>query len=235
MLLKAENLSVYYEKIAALKQVSVEIAKGEIVAIIGANGAGKTTLINALSGILPLKDGSISFEDEKISGLPAWKVARKGLVQIPEGRKIFPKLTVLENLEIGAYPVKDSQDEEHMIGQCFELFPVLGQRKKQYGGTLSGGEQQMLAIARGLMARPKLLMFDEPSMGLAPVIVERVFDIIKDIRSKGITILLVEQNARKSLMAADRAYVLETGSISLSGTGEDLLKNDMVQKAYLGK
>jgi len=235
MLLQIEDIKVYYEKIAALKGVSLYIDPGEIVAIIGANGAGKTTLINSISGILKPTQGHIKFKDEKISNIPAWKIARSGVVQIPEGRKVFPKLTVLENMEIGAFAIKDKNEIKNKIEEMYELFPLLKDRKMQKAGTLSGGEQQMLAIAHGLMANPKLLLFDEPSMCLAPVIVEKVFKTIEEINKKDITILLVEQNAKKSLQIADRAYVLETGNIILTGTGQALLKNDMVKKAYLGK
>lgn len=233
MILSIENLNVSYNKIAALKGVSLSIDSGEIVAIIGANGAGKTTLINTISGVIAPRSGSVRFESEAINGLPAWKIARKGVVQIPEGRKVFPKMSVVENMEIGAY-MRSASETVKSIEEMYALFPVLKERKAQAAGTLSGGEQQMLAIARGLMARPRLLMFDEPSMGLAPVIVDKVFEIIKAINEKGITILLVEQNAKKSLQIASRAYVLETGSIVLSGTGKDLLENDIVKKAYLG-
>lgn len=235
MLLNIEKISVSYGKIAALREVSLFLDRGEIVAIIGANGAGKTTLINTISQITHSQKGRIIFNDEIITGLPAWKVAGKGIAQIPEGRKIFPKLTIMENMELGAYGEKNSNKIRKLIDEMFELFPVLKERKNQKGGTLSGGEQQMLAIARGLMAEPKLLMFDEPSMGLAPIIVEKVFHVIREINRKGITILLVEQNARKSLQIASRAYVLETGNIILSDTGKKLLENEQVKKAYLGK
>lgn len=234
MLLSVENIHVSYNKIAALKGVSLSVDSGEIVAIIGANGAGKTTLINTISGVLAAKEGVIRFDGEAINGLAAWKIARKGIVQIPEGRKVFPKLSVVENMELGAY-TQSSAETARRLDEMYGLFPALKERRAQAAGTLSGGEQQMLAIARGLMARPKLLMFDEPSMGLAPVIVDRVFEIIKGINEKGITILLVEQNAKKSLQVASRAYVLETGIITLSGCGKDLIENEMVKKAYLGK
>lgn len=235
MLLNIDKISVNYEKIAALKEVSLCVDTGEIVAIIGANGAGKTTLINTISRVVPSAGGTITFEGEPINNYPAWKVSRKGLVQIPEGRKVFPKMTVTENMEMGAYPQKDSRKIRAMIEEMYSIFPVLQERKSQPAGTLSGGEQQMLAIARGLMACPRLLMFDEPSMGLAPIIVEKVFQVIGEINRKGITILLVEQNAKKSLQIASRAYVLETGRIILEGTGKNLLENDLVKKAYLGK
>ncbi len=234
-LLEVDQIQVSYGKIAALNAVSLCIEPGEIVAIIGANGAGKTTLINTISGILQPQKGSIKFKDELISGLPAWKIARKRVIQIPEGRKVFPKLTVLENMELGAFPEKDGSKVKSDLENMYNLFPVLRERKNQSAGTLSGGEQQMLAIARGLMAKPELLMFDEPSMGLSPVLVEKVFQIIREINKQGITILLVEQNAKKSLQIAGRAYVLETGSIILSGSADKLLGNDRIKKAYLGE
>jgi branched-chain amino acid transport system ATP-binding protein len=234
MLLEVDNIVLYYDQIAALKGVSLNLDKGEIVAIIGANGAGKTTLINTISGVLKPREGSIRFKGEVISGLPAHQIARKRIVQIPEGRKVFNKLTVLENLEMGAYSVKDNAKIKSDIQTMFALFPVLGERRSQPAGTLSGGEQQMLAVARGLMANPELLMFDEPSMGLSPVMVERVFKTIQEINQRGISILLVEQNARKSLQIATRAYVLETGTIVLSDKADRLLENDQVKRAYLG-
>ncbi len=233
-MLDVSGINVSYGKIAALKGVSISLDKGEIVAIIGANGAGKTNLINAISGVVPVEKGVIRFEDEDISSVPAWKIARKGLVQIPEGRKVFPKMSVEENMEMGAFPENNRTAVREMLDKMYLLFPVLKERKTQAAGTLSGGEQQMLAIARGLMAKPKLLMFDEPSMGLAPIIVEKVFSIIKQVNQDGITVLLVEQNAKKSLQIASRAYVLETGGIVLSGTGKELLENERVRKAYLG-
>jgi len=234
-LLEVEQLQVSYGKIAALNGISLYIEPGEIVAMIGANGAGKTTLINTISGILQPQKGSIKFKAELISTLPAWKIARKRVIQIPEGRKVFPKLTVMENLELGAFPEKDGKIIKAGLEKMYAFFPVLKERKKQPAGTLSGGEQQMLAIARGLMAKPELLMIDEPSMGLSPVLVEKVFQIIKEINKQGITILLVEQNAKKSLQIASRAYVLETGNIVLSDTAGKLLGNELIKKAYLGE
>ncbi|MDI6781958.1 MAG: ABC transporter ATP-binding protein [bacterium] len=235
-LLQIEGIHVYYDKIAALKGVSLYLQQGEIVAMIGANGAGKTTLINTISGVLPLQKGFVRFKDEIISNLPAWKIARKSIVQIPEGRKVFPGLTVVENMELGAFPEDNKRKIREGIENMYHLFPVLKERKKQLAGTLSGGEQQMLAIARGLMAEPEILMFDEPSMGLAPILVEKVFQTIQEINQRqGITILLVEQNAKKSLQIAGRAYVLETGSIVMTDTADKLLGNDMVKKAYLGE
>lgn len=235
-LLEIDRIHVYYGKIAALQGVSLYLQPGEIVAIIGANGAGKTTLINTISGVLHPQQGSIKFKDEIISNLPAWKIARKGVVQIPEGRKVFPRLTVVENMEMGAFPENNKKEVKEGIENMYRLFPVLAERKKQLAGTLSGGEQQMLAIARGLMAKPRLLMFDEPSMGLAPVLVEKVFQTIQEInQNQGIAILLVEQNAKKSLQIAGRAYVLETGNIVLSDTADKLLGNALVKRAYLGE
>ncbi len=235
-LLQVEEIQVYYGKIVALNGLSLYIEPHEIVAIIGANGAGKTTLINTISGVLRPQKGFIKFDDKIISNLPVWKIARYGVIQIPEGRKVFPRLTVVENMELGAFPERDRTQVRKRIEDMYDLFPVLKERKKQLAGTLSGGEQQMLAIARGLMARPKLLMFDEPSMGLAPVLVEKVFQTIQEInKSQGTPILLVEQNAKKSLQIASRAYVLETGNIVMTDTTDKLLDNDLVKKAYLGE
>ncbi|MEW6052119.1 MAG: ABC transporter ATP-binding protein [Candidatus Zixiibacteriota bacterium] len=233
-LLEISNVHLLYGQIAALKGVSLHLETGEIVAIIGANGAGKTTLINTISGVLHPKEGEIHFRGEMISGLPAHAIARKRIVQIPEGRKVFAKLTVLENLQMGAFVVRDKVRIRADLEAMQTLFPVLAERRHQLAGTLSGGEQQMLAIARGLMAGPELLLFDEPSMGLSPVMVEKVFGVINDINARGISILLVEQNARKSLQIAHRAYVLETGHIVLSDRADRLLENDQVKKAYLG-
>jgi branched-chain amino acid transport system ATP-binding protein len=234
MLLEINHIEVYYEQIAALKGVSLNLERGEILAIIGANGAGKTTLINTISGVLHPHTGSIHFSGKPIHTLPAWRIARQGIAQIPEGRKVFAKQSVLENLELGAYAIKDKAKTKSSIDRMFALFPVLGERRSQLAGTLSGGEQQMLAIARGLMAHPELLLFDEPSMGLSPVMVERVFQTIQEINRQGITVLLVEQNAKKSLQIANRAYVLETGKIVLADTAAKLLENDQVKQAYLG-
>jgi branched-chain amino acid transport system ATP-binding protein len=234
MLLEINQIEVYYEKIAALKGVSLYLERGEILAIIGANGAGKTTLINTISGVLHPRTGSVEFNGDPIHTLPAWKIARKGILQIPEGRKVFAKQSVLENLELGAYSIKDKSAIKDGVERMYALFPVLGERRHQLAGTLSGGEQQMLAIARGLMGNPELLLFDEPSMGLSPVMVERVFQTIREINKQGITILLVEQNAKKSLQIANRAYVLETGMIVLADAADKLLENEQVKQAYLG-
>jgi branched-chain amino acid transport system ATP-binding protein len=234
-MLKLDKITVSYGKIVALNDVTLSVDKGEIIGIIGANGAGKTTLINTVSGILRPVKGAVTFLDERIDNLPAWKIVSKGIVQIPEGRKLFPKMTVLENMELGAYLLADKKEVARLIDEMFTTFPVLKDRKHQRAGTLSGGEQQMLAIARGLMSNPQLLMFDEPSMGLAPILVEKVFEIINQISKKGVTILLVEQNAKKSLQIAHRAYVLETGKIIFTGTGKELSQNELVKKAYLGE
>ena len=234
MLLEVDNIAISYNKIEALKGVSISLEAGEIVAIIGANGAGKTTMINTISGVLRPHQGNISFKGETISGLPAYQVTRRRIVQVPEGRKMFNKLSVVENLEMGAFSISDKKWIAEHIEKMQTLFPILRERRNQPAGTLSGGEQQMLAIARGLMGNPELLMFDEPSMGLAPVIVERVFQTIKEINQSGITCLLVEQNARKSLQIAHRAYVLETGRIVLSDSSDRLLENEQVKQAYLG-
>ena len=234
MLLEINDLHLKYDQIEALKGVSLTLEQGEIVAIIGANGAGKTTLINTISGVLKPHKGEIRFKGEVVSGLPAHKISRKKIIQIPEGRKVFNKLSVLENLEMGAYAIHDKARIRQNVAHMHELFPILKERASQAAGTLSGGEQQMLAIARGLMAEPELLMFDEPSMGLSPVLVEKVFQIIKEINQRGISCLLVEQNARKSLQIAHRAYVLETGLIVLSDTAYHLLENESVKHAYLG-
>ncbi|MBK7090169.1 MAG: ABC transporter ATP-binding protein [bacterium] len=233
-MLEIDNIQVFYGQIAALKGISLYLDKGEILAIIGANGAGKTTLINTISGVLHPREGQIRFAGERIDKLPAWKIARKKILQIPEGRKVFAKQSVLENLELGAYAESDNNLIKDRVAEMYRLFPILGERRTQLAGTLSGGEQQMLAIARGLMAGPELLLFDEPSMGLAPVVVEKVFQTITEINRRGITVLLVEQNARKSLQIAKRAYVLETGKIVMSDTAASLLENEQVKRAYLG-
>ena len=235
MLLNVKDLKTNYGKIEALKGISITVNEGEIVTLIGANGAGKSTTLKTLSGQLAPAVGTIEFEGKQIGGTPAHKVAAMGLVQVPEGRRIFSRMTVLENLEMGAYLRNDKDGIKADLEHVFELFPRLKERIAQKGGTLSGGEQQMLAMGRGLMAKPKMLMLDEPSMGLAPVVVETIFEIIEKLNADGITILLVEQNANLALSIANRGYVLETGEIKLTGTGKELLANDEVRKAYLGE
>ena len=232
-ILKATNLNVYYGAIHAIKDVSLEVNEGEIVTLIGANGAGKSTTLQTVSGLLHSRTGSIEFCGENISHLPSYKIVEKGLAQVPEGRRIFLQMSVQENLEMGAYTQSAAWADEE-LERVYAQFPRLSERRKQTAGTLSGGEQQMLAIGRALMSRPKLLMLDEPSMGLAPILVEQIFDIIRELHKAGTTILLVEQNAQMALSVADRAYVLETGRISLSGTGAELAASDEVRKAYLG-
>lgn len=231
-MLKVDDINVYYGNIHALKGISLEVHPDEIVALIGANGAGKSTTLKTISGLMRTKTGSITLMDEDISHADAHKLVAKGLAHVPEGRRIFLQMTVQENLEMGAYTqpnyVKDG------IKDVFERFPRLKHRKNQIAGTLSGGEQQMLAMGRALMSKPKLLMLDEPSMGLAPILVQQIFDIIKELHDAGTTILLVEQNAEMALQIADRAYVLESGRITISGTGKELAQSDSIKKAYLG-
>lgn len=232
-ILKVDNINVYYGAIHAIKGVSLEVNEGEIVTLIGANGAGKTTTLQAISGLLHTTTGEIDFNGENINKVPAHKIVEKGLAQVPEGRRIFLQMSVKENLEMGAY-TQPAGTVSDSIKNVYELFPRLHERRHQIAGTLSGGEQQMLAMGRALMSKPKLLMLDEPSMGLAPILVEQIFDIIKEMHRKGTTILLVEQNAQMALSIADRAYVMETGKITLSGTGAELASSDSVRKAYLG-
>ena len=231
-MLKVENIDVYYGAIHAVKNVSFEVGDGEIVALIGANGAGKSTILKTVSGLMHPRTGTITFCDQNITHTEAYKLLRTGLAHVPEGRRIFLQMSVQENLEMGAYINKSVSQED--LDMVFNYFPRLKERRKQVAGTLSGGEQQMLAMSRALMSHPKLMMLDEPSMGLAPIIVDQVFGIIKELHKSGTTILLVEQNARKALQIADRAYVLETGTITLTGTGAELAKSDEVRKAYLG-
>jgi branched-chain amino acid transport system ATP-binding protein len=233
-MLKIEKLNVYYGVIHALKDVSLEVEEGQIVSLIGSNGAGKTTLLRTISRLIPAKSGSVIYLGKDITTEKPQNLPMKGLVQVPEGRKIFSGLTVYENLQMGAYLRKDKANIAKDIAKIYERFPILGSRKHQDAATLSGGEQQMLAISRALMAKPKLLLLDEPSMGLAPILVKEIFNIIKEIKDEGTTILLVEQNAMQALKIADKAYVLETGTIVLSGTGQDLLSSPEVQKVYLG-
>ena len=232
-ILKVDNINVYYGAIHAIKGISFEVNEGEIVTLIGANGAGKSTTLQTVSGLLRSRTGSIEFNGENISHVPAHKLVYKGLAQVPEGRRIFLQMSVEENLEMGAFTQKNAGIDAD-LESGYEQLPRLGERKKQIAGTLSGGEQQMLAMGRALMSHPKLLMLDEPSMGLAPILVEQIFDIIRQLHKNGTTILLVEQNAQMALSVADRAYVLETGKITLSGTGKELAESDEVRKAYLG-
>ena len=232
-ILSVYNLNVYYGAIHAIKGVSFEVNEGEVVTLIGANGAGKSTTLQTVSGLLHSRTGSIKFCGEDISRLPSYKIVERGLAQVPEGRRIFLQMSVQENLEMGAY-TKNQSGVAADLEDVYNRFPRLRERRRQIAGTLSGGEQQMLAIGRALMSHPKLLMLDEPSMGLAPILVEQIFDIIRELHRSGTTILLVEQNAQMALSVADRAYVLETGKISLSGTGAELAASDSVRKAYLG-
>ncbi len=233
-LLEVKGLEVYYGVIQALKGIDFEVNEGEIVTLIGANGAGKTTTMQSVIGLIPPKAGTVSFEGKEITHLPCHKIVSLGMSQVPEGRRIFQELTVYQNLLMGAYIQKDKKAIKEDIEKIYARFPRLEERKNQIAGTLSGGEQQMLAMGRALMSRPKLLMLDEPSMGLSPLLVDEVFTIIKDLNKEGTTVLLVEQNAGKSLAISDRAYVLENGKIVLSGTGEELLQSEEVKKAYLG-
>ncbi|MEF9972030.1 MAG: ABC transporter ATP-binding protein [Oscillospiraceae bacterium] len=232
-MLKVDDINVYYGSIHAIKGVSFQVEKGEIVTLIGANGAGKSTILNTVSGLLTSKTGAISFLDKSIGGVAAHKIVAAGLAQVPEGRRVFLNMTVQENLEMGAYTAPSSEIPDS-LANVFDRFPRLKERRKQVAGTLSGGEQQMLAMGRALMSKPDLLMLDEPSMGLAPLLVEQIFDIIKELNQAGTTILLVEQNAQMALSIADRGYVLETGHIVTAANASELLNNDAVRKAYLG-
>ncbi len=233
-LLEVKDLSVYYGVICALKGISFEVNEGEIVSLIGANGAGKTTTMQSTVGLIPKKSGSVIFDGHDITKTPCHKIVQMGMTQVPEGRRIFQELTVYENLMMGAYTMKDKAVFKTDLESIYERFPRLAERRNQIAGTLSGGEQQMLAMSRAIMCHPRLLMLDEPSMGLSPLLVDQVFEIIKDINRDGTTILLVEQNAGKSLAISDRAYVLENGNVVLSGTGAELAASEQVQKAYLG-
>ena len=233
-LLEVKNLEVSYGVIKALKDISFEVNEGEIVTLIGANGAGKTTTMQSVIGLIPKNGGSVIYDGQDITKQPCHKIVHLGMSQVPEGRRVFQELTVYENLLMGAYSIKEKDTFKEDLEKVYKRFPRLAERSGQIAGTLSGGEQQMLAMGRALMSHPKLLMLDEPSMGLSPLLVDEVFDIIKDINKDGTTILLVEQNAGKSLAISDRAYVLETGSIVLSGTGAELAASEDVKKAYLG-
>ena len=233
-MLKVENLSVHYGMIQAVRDVSFEVNEGEVVSLIGANGAGKTTILRTLSGLVRPSAGKIQFLGKEIQKMPAQKIVAGGLSQVPEGRHVFPGLTVMENLEMGAFLKKNREENQANFKKVFSRFPRLEERKNQDAATLSGGEQQMLAMGRALMSTPKLLLLDEPSMGLAPIFIQEIFDIIQDIQKQGTTVLLIEQNANKALAISDRGYVLETGKIVLSGTGKELAASDEVRKAYLG-
>ena len=233
-MLKVENLSVHYGVIQAVKDVSFDVNEGEVVSLIGANGAGKTSILRTISGLVRPSSGEINFLGNDIQKAATRKIVASGLSQVPEGRHVFPGLTVLENLEMGAFLSNNREENLARLKRVFERFPRLEERKNQDAATLSGGEQQMLAMGRALMSQPKLLLLDEPSMGLAPIFIQEIFDIIQDIQKQGTTVLLIEQNAKKALSIADRGYVLETGKIVLSGTGKELLASDEVQKAYLG-
>ena len=232
-MLKVENIDVYYGAIHAIRNVSFEVKEGEIVTLIGANGAGKSTILKTVSGILTPKTGTVTFLDKKLNGTPSYMVTRMGLSHVPEGRRIFQQLSVEENLEMGGF-TRNKDEIPSLIEHVYDKFPRLRERHTQIAGTLSGGEQQMLAIGRALMSKPHLMMLDEPSMGLAPILVEQIFEIIKELNESGVTILLVEQNANMALKIADRGYVLESGKIVLSGTGGELMASDAVKKAYLG-
>lgn len=234
-LLQVDNIEVYYGMIKALKGVSFEVNKGEIVALIGANGAGKTTILHTVTGLLKPKAGTIIYNDKDITKIPAHKIVTMGMAHVPEGRRIFSQLSVIDNIKLGAYTRKDKNEIEETLNYVYERFPRLKERKNQIAGTLSGGEQQMLAMGRALMSKPEFVLMDEPSMGLSPLLVSEIFDIIKAINENGTTVLLVEQNAKKALSIADRAYVLETGSIALSGNAKDLLNDESVKKAYLSE
>ncbi len=233
-MLELRDVTVAYGMIDALRGISLRVRQGEIVALIGANGAGKSTCLMSISGVVPLRSGDIYFEGERISGRPAHEIVRLGISQAPEGRRIFPRMTVMENLEMGAF-CKQKEESARRMKVVFDLFPALAERSRQFGGTLSGGEQQMLAIGRALMSGPRLLLLDEPSLGLAPIIVSRIFKIIREINSQGTTVLLVEQNARAALRLANRAYVMETGKVVMEGQTSALERDDGIKKAYLGE
>ena len=233
-LLNVENLEVSYGLIQAIKGVSFEVNQGEIVALIGANGAGKTTIMHALCNLIPKRAGKVTFQEQDVTNVAAHKLVPMGIAQVPEGRKIFQELTVVENLRLGAYIRRNKSEIEETLENMYQRFPILKERSNQIAGTLSGGEQQMLAMSRALMSHPRLLLLDEPSMGLSPLYVNIIFDMIKQVNEEGTTVLLVEQNAKKALSIADRAYVLEIGKIAKSGTGAELLEDDSIRRAYLG-
>lgn len=233
--LEVKNLEVYYGVIQAIKGISFEVNQGEIIALIGANGAGKTTTLQTVTGLIPAKNGQILYEGKDITRIPSHKLVSMGIAHVPEGRRVFAELTVLQNLKLGAYTRKDKTEIEETLKSIYKRFPRLEERKNQMAGTLSGGEQQMLAMGRALMSHPKLIVMDEPSMGLSPIYVNEIFDIIQEINKSGTTVLLVEQNAKKALSIAHKAYVLETGNIVLSGDAKELMNNDSVKKAYLSE
>ena len=234
-MLEIKDLEVYYGMIQAIKGVSFDVNEGEVIALIGANGAGKTTILHTITGLINAQKGSVWFEGKDITKVPAQKLVSMGMAHVPEGRRVFANLTVLQNLKMGAYTRKDKTEIEQTLDSIYKRFPRLMERQNQLAGTLSGGEQQMLAMGRALMSHPKIILMDEPSMGLSPIFVNEIFDIIKSVSASGTTVLLVEQNAKKALSIADRAYVLETGKIVLSGKASDLLNNDSIKKAYLGE
>ena len=234
-MLEIKDLEVYYGVIQAIKGISFEVNQGEVIALIGANGAGKTTTLHTITGLISPKKGSVTFEGKDITKVPAHKIVSMGMAHVPEGRRVFAELSVYENLKMGAYTRKDKSEIEESLANVYKRFPRLEERKNQMAGTLSGGEQQMLAMGRALMSRPKIILMDEPSMGLSPILVNEIFDIIRSVSESGTTVLLVEQNAKKALSIADRAYVLETGHITMEGNAKDLLEDDSIKKAYLGE
>ena len=235
MMLEVKDIEVYYGMIQAIKGVSFHVDQGEVIALIGANGAGKTTILHTVSGLLAPKTGTVLFEGQDITKIPGHKIVSMGMAHVPEGRRVFAQLSVLQNLKMGAYTRKDKEEIQQTLKTVFERFPRLEERQNQLAGTLSGGEQQMLAMGRALMSHPKIILMDEPSMGLSPIFVNEIFDIIQEVSKSGTTVLLVEQNAKKALSIADRAYVLETGNIVLEGKASDLLEDDAIKKAYLGE
>ena len=234
-MLEVKDLEVYYGMIQAIKGISFHVDKGEVIALIGANGAGKTTTLHTVTGLLSPKSGHVIFEGKDITKVPAHKIVSMGMAHVPEGRRVFAELSVYENLKMGAYTRKDKNEIEESLKNVYKRFPRLEERKNRMAGTLSGGEQQMLAMGRALMSKPKIILMDEPSMGLSPIMVNEIFDIIRSVSESGTTVLLVEQNAKKALSIADRAYVLETGKIALEGKAKDLLEDDSIKKAYLGE
>ena len=234
-MLEVKDLEVYYGMIQAIKGISFEVNQGEVIALIGANGAGKTTTLHTITGLLSPKKGSVMFEGTDITKVPAHKIVSMGMAHVPEGRRVFAELSVYENLKMGAYTRKDKNEIEESLANVYKRFPRLEERRNQMAGTLSGGEQQMLAMGRALMSKPKIILMDEPSMGLSPIFVNEIFDIIQAVSESGTTVLLVEQNAKKALAIADRAYVLETGNIVLSGDAKEMMNNDSIKKAYLGE